>query len=101
MLNLNFILRIAAVLLGIVLAKKYSRKRVPPRTALIQALIILVLGGLLFGFGPSARRSPALILIIDFFIPFAAGWFFGRHQEIPRQSQPTEENSNSNAEKEE
>lgn len=101
LLNLNFILRIAAVVLGIVLAKKYSKKRVPPRTALIQALIILVLGGLFFGFGPARQRSPALILVIDFAIPFTAGWLFGRHQEIPRRSQATKENSTQDAREEE
>ena len=95
LINLNFILRIAAVLLGIMLARKYSKKRVAPRTALIQALIILILGGVLFGFGTTGRESPPLILVIDFIIPFTAGWFFGRHEKIPGKSRNNKERDNS------
>jgi len=95
LINLNFILRIAAVLLGIMLARKYSKKRVAPRTALIQALIILILGGVLFGFGTTGRESLLLILVVDFVIPFTAGWFFGRHEKIPRKSRNNRERNNS------
>ncbi len=97
LISLNFILRIAAVLIGIILARKYSKKRVPPRTALIQALIILILGGFLFGFGTTGRESLPLTLVVDFLIPFTAGWFFGRHENIPRKSRNKKERDNPNA----
>lgn len=78
--TVEVIIRVVAVLGGMMAARFYARKRVSHKLAILQALAVLLLGAVLITALTQLGLPELLVDGIDLIISFIAGWAYGRHR---------------------
>ncbi len=78
-LTLDLILRVVAVLAGMLAARFYVTNRISHFKAILQALAVLLAGSILITALSWLDFAQIVIDIVDLLIAFAAGWAYGRH----------------------
>lgn len=79
-LTVELIVRVVAVLAGMVLARFYVTDRVSHLKAILQALAVLLLGSIFITALARLEFPQLLVDAIDLIVAFAAGWAYGRHR---------------------
>ncbi len=76
----DLIIRVIAVLAGMLLARFYVTDRVSHLKAILQALAVLLLGSILITAFNWLEIPQLIVDAVDLIIAFAAGWAYGRHR---------------------
>ncbi len=79
-LSAEVILRVVAVLSGMLLARFYARTRVSHLRAILHAVAVLLVGSFLMTVLTRLAIPELLLDAADLLVSFAAGWVYGRHR---------------------